>query len=565
VPPENASAALLGALSKLLTETAAAPLRLEVDEVDTARATQAAVVDQLSDYILPRLVQLDAPVVVVVGGSTGAGKSTLVNSLVGERVSESGVLRPTTRSPVLVHHPADAEWFRPDRLLPDLPRAVDHPQDVSALVVVPSAGVPQGLAILDAPDIDSIDAGNRALAAQLLAAADLWLFVTSAARYADQVPWDYLRQAAERSTSLAVVLDRTSPEAVVEVRGHLARMMTSRGLSDSPLFTVPESSTDHEGLLARDVVMPILTWLRDIAADPMTRWTVMKRTLDGAIRHSVFRAHDVADALEAQASASADLYDASDEIYGQALDRVTASISDGSLLSGELLTAWREFDESGDLAGLFERRRFGRRVADGLLAGRNQRGAQLTNAAAAAVLALAVVQAESAAEEVARVWKLTEAGRALLAPTRGLDRPSHDLRTRLERVVSDWKAQLAAAVRAEAMGKRKVAAVAQQQLEGLTAVVAAVVLDDLSRVGVTARGRAALEAALGADAVRTLVEDSRTRLTDAIATVLDGEQQRFLDLADSPETLQAAHDTLREAARQADYARHTEALDEKTK
>ena len=33
---------------------------------------------------------------------------------------------------------------------------------------------------------------------QLLAAADLWLFVTSAARYADQVPWDFLRKAAER-------------------------------------------------------------------------------------------------------------------------------------------------------------------------------------------------------------------------------------------------------------------------------------------------------------------------------------------------------------------------------
>ncbi len=50
------------------------------------------------------------------------GKSTLVNSLVGSRVTEPGVLRPTTRSPVLVHHPDDAEWFGQDRLLPDLER-----------------------------------------------------------------------------------------------------------------------------------------------------------------------------------------------------------------------------------------------------------------------------------------------------------------------------------------------------------------------------------------------------------------------------------------------------------
>ena len=39
--------------------------------------------------------------------------------------------------------------------------------------------------MLDAPDIDSVVVQNRQLASQLLAAADLWLFVTSAARYAD--------------------------------------------------------------------------------------------------------------------------------------------------------------------------------------------------------------------------------------------------------------------------------------------------------------------------------------------------------------------------------------------
>src|SRR5690625_7227869 len=42
-------------------------------------------------------------------------------------------------------------------------------------------------------------------------------------------------------TAIAVVLDRVHEEGLVEVRGHLARMMSSRGLSDSPLFTIPEA------------------------------------------------------------------------------------------------------------------------------------------------------------------------------------------------------------------------------------------------------------------------------------------------------------------------------------
>ncbi|MCW2829747.1 MAG: transporter, partial [Aeromicrobium sp.] len=198
MPGDHAPAELLAAMSSLFVGVRDVSLRLEAPDVADALRTKAAVLDQLSDYVLPRLVQLDAPLLAVVGGSTGAGKSTLVNSLVGERVTESGVLRPTTRSPVLVHHPDDAEWFQPDRILPDLARTTVAGNDTYALRLASSSRIPPGLAILDAPDVDSIDRGNRELAAQLLAAADLWLFVTSAARYSDQVPWDYLRQAAER-------------------------------------------------------------------------------------------------------------------------------------------------------------------------------------------------------------------------------------------------------------------------------------------------------------------------------------------------------------------------------
>ena len=205
--------ALIATLVRLRQTLVDHDLPFEAGGVESARHERESLIKQLDDYVIPRLVQIEAPLLTVVGGSTGAGKSTLVNTLVGSRVSEPGVLRPTTRSPVLVHNPDDAHWFGTDRLLPDLVRTDHATHDQGTLQLVPSIDLPPGLAILDAPDVDSVEERNRVLAAQLLSAADLWLFVTSAARYADQVPWDFLKAAAERSTAVAVVLDRTTPSA----------------------------------------------------------------------------------------------------------------------------------------------------------------------------------------------------------------------------------------------------------------------------------------------------------------------------------------------------------------
>src|SRR5699024_5548840 len=220
-------------------------LPLPVDGAEQARAETGAALSQLDDHVIPRLESLDAPLLVVIGGSTGAGKSTLVNALVGHPVSRSGAIRPTTRRPVLLHHPAEEPWFAGTRILPGLarvhagrgrdpeaPGAGDTTGDVdpaTSLALHGEERIPQGLALLDAPDIDSVAAGNRELARQLLRAADLWLFVTTANRYADAVPWEVLRTAAERDVTVDVVMNRIPPlegvaeELAEDLRGMLAR------------------------------------------------------------------------------------------------------------------------------------------------------------------------------------------------------------------------------------------------------------------------------------------------------------------------------------------------------
>jgi energy-coupling factor transporter ATP-binding protein EcfA2 len=283
VAPGAGTARLLAALVGLGEQVAALRLPLDVDGAKAARRTRREIDDQLHDYVLPRLARLDAPVLAVVGGPTGAGKSTLVNSLVGMRISAAGVLRPTTRSAVLAHHPDDAGWFEGDRVLPGLRRESVASTDPRSLQLVASPGIPPGLAVLDAPDIDSVVTRNRELATQLLAAADMWLFVTTASRYADAVPWEFLRQAVTRGTAVAVVLDRVPPVAVEEVRGHLAAMLTQQGLGGAPLFVIVETST-YEAMLPPDVIDTVRTWLHGIAGDPDVRAAVVRHTLDGAVR-----------------------------------------------------------------------------------------------------------------------------------------------------------------------------------------------------------------------------------------------------------------------------------------
>src|SRR5215217_688786 len=139
---------LPSALRELGAALRSAELTLAVSGRERAEAARRELVDQVEDYLLPRLERMDAPLLMVVGGSTGAGKSTLVNSLVGAEVSPAGVLRPTTRAPVLVCHPADVAWFESERVLPHMSRTTGaSPDSAAALELVPTEALPAGLAL----------------------------------------------------------------------------------------------------------------------------------------------------------------------------------------------------------------------------------------------------------------------------------------------------------------------------------------------------------------------------------------------------------------------------------
>jgi energy-coupling factor transporter ATP-binding protein EcfA2 len=566
---------LLDALAVLRSRVADVHLALDTPAAGEGRLERAEVLGQLDDYLLPRLRSDAAPLLVVVGGSTGAGKSTLVNSLVGVPVSPAGVLRPTTRWPVLVHHPLDERWFSTDRVLPGLPRLMGSPpaegtggRSLTALVaqeigsrtglrLVTSDALPAGLALLDAPDIDSVVEENRVLATQLLGAADLWLFVTTAARYADAVPWELLAAAARRRVHLAIVLDRIDAGAAAPVAAHLRQMLDTHALSDAVILAVPEV-TPVDGLLPERAVSAVADWLTQLGGDPVGRARVIARTRDGVTRDVLTRAGSIASAADDERRADARLRAAVTAAYDDALSQVLRSTSDGTLLRGEVLARWHDVVGTGEFLRAVEQKVS--RARDRLVAaarGRRPPEPPLAHAIGRGLEAVVLDAAEEAAERAHGVWRHDPAGAGLL---RGLDlsRSSGELRDHSAEQIRGWQSDVLGLVETEGAGKRTAARAASYGINGLGVVLMVAVFASTGGLtgaevgiagGTAVLAQRLLEAIFGDEAVRQLTRRAHERLSDRVAAVLDAEAARYTIQLDALGTAEASGDAVRAAVR----------------
>lgn len=380
-------------------------LELEIPGVADARALRDRLSAQLRTHLLPRLREADQPALVVFGGSTGAGKSTLVNSVVGAEVSPAGFLRPTTRRPVLIVHPTDEEAMS------------THPL-AGGVTVVSHPDVPPGISILDTPDLDSVNEANRALGAQLIEAADLWVFVTTAARYGDALPWSLLRAAHGRGVTVTVVLNRVSAAALQEVRADLLNRLVAAGLGSAPLFVLPDLGP-HEGLLPPEHVAEFDRWL-DLLAGRTQGAAVVARTIRGSwpsLRTDLGR---LADAVDEQVAAAARLRRSAREEVDSQAGAVVADLASGTPARGGPTVQWLSVATAGGplsilvtgghRGGSRRRRRGGGRLHE-----RTRAAAALKDAVVSAVVG-AVVDASARAERAIReAWQEPEVGAAALA------------------------------------------------------------------------------------------------------------------------------------------------------
>lgn len=538
--PDAARVGLPAALTELSGTLAELPDGLDTRDAPAARAQRDRLVRDVAASAA-RARDLDAPLLVVLGGVTGAGKSTVTNSLVGRSVVRTGVIRPTTATPTLVVHPDDTGWFRGDRVLPGLPRVADATGRVGGevLVVVEDAAIPSGLALVDAPDVDSVSEANRELADRLLDAADVWVWFTTAGKYADEESMRYVRRAAERHTSMIVALTQVHApdreEVVVDLRAKLA----DAGAADAPIVVVPWTEVT-DGRLPDPALAELSAAILPLAT-PAGRRDHRRRTLEGALDRLPEDVGELLAWLDGQLEEARLLTADAATAYAKATRDFAASIEEGLPLQQEVLSRWNRFVGGNRILRLAEEasgqaRTWLRSLLEATADSREERlEREVKLEVADTVGDVAVRLGDLAAADLAEAWRRRPSGRRILADNPTLERASPDLRERTEAAVAAWQDHVVELVATTGSERRTRARWVSTLVNA--AATGAIVVALASTGGLTgaeagiataagAANQTLLTKLLGAQNLRWLINAAREDLTARFDRLAAAERQR---------------------------------------
>lgn len=534
---------------------------------DAARTRASRLRDHLAGHVRVRARSLDAPLVVLLLGPTGAGKSTLFNTIAGRAASPTGVLRPTTRTAIVLAHPDDAAALREGTLAEIEPHRLRIAADET---------IAPGLALVDAPDIDSLEHANRELADKLVEAADLCLFVTTATRYADRVPWLVLGRVRERGLPLVVIVNRLPPEPGDrrDVLADVGRLFAEAGLAgkaadgaaDAPgqgpsleVIGVTEGEVDpsREALLA-DSIAPVSARIDHLRSDRAARVELAARALAGSLAGLGPLVDQIADDAAHEAIDAAAVRRIAATHHDRGLAAVREAVSRGSFLREEALRHWQDYVGADDVTRIFSK---GIGAVRGAIASifRPARApvAEIREATTDDMLAIARLHVAEAARRTASAWSDDRAVADAVAADPSLWGPSADFDERLRTRLDEWIASIATDISETGEGKRRLAKGASI---GVNAIGVGVMLATFvhtagltgTEVGVAAAtafvNQKLLGALFGEAAMVELIGRARRRLDDALVATFAEERHRFDALAAAPEELDALAADLRAAA-----------------
>jgi energy-coupling factor transporter ATP-binding protein EcfA2 len=503
---------------------ATAPSKAKAD-----RARQ--LLTHVREFVLPRATDLNAPLVVVVLGSTGAGKSSLFNSVAGSPISESGLLRPTTRQPVALVHPDDDGTFG----LKEVRR-------------VASSDIPRGLVLIDAPDFDSVEIANRKLALDLLEAADLVVFVTTVTRYADFVPWAVLARARERGVPMLAVINRmpSDPEEAERVISDYRRLLIEGDIGrlgafgDLEVVTVPEGALDRsiDGL-AREAIRPIDDAITHLREDQEARRAVARRAVASAVESLPRSVESIALEVEAEQAAGAALIEIANNNYQKAQRELEGEIEAGTFLRSEVLRQWLDFVRAGPTARFLSEGigRIASTIRSLFRPPSSTPAPDVQDVAFSDLLASALRRSDDAARRTAQSWTDDELGAVAVAAKPELWGSRPEFASELDDGLARWVEGIAEEITVVGAQRKGWAQAATIGLNVLgTSVMLAVFVHTGGLTGAEVGIGAAtavvnqklLEAVFGEANVAAFVKRARDRLYEVLRTSFELEKDRFI-------------------------------------
>ena len=519
---------------------AAVGLGLASEAQGERQAHRDEVVRVLRSYLIPRLGDPAAPLLVVVAGPTGSGKSTVVNSLAGREVSRPGPLRPTTREPVVWCHREEQGRYATIGGVECRVVADDHPLLTE-------------LTVVDTPDIDSYVADHRRVTTEVLQHADVVVFLTSAQRYADAVPWEVLGEIDRRGSLVLFVLNRLGRRSSGAASDYSA-LLRRHGFDADTILAIQEQRVKGEaGALPAKSVRKLSDRLNDLAAE---RATVLKAVTQAASAYAVAAARAVAGEVEDQDAERQALHAVVDRAYEDAFVELESELDRGTLIRSEVVGRWSERVGTGEVARWMKGTASWLRGALDRISGQPVAVVDQLHDEARQELSAAVGgRLDRAARAVATGWEVDPAGRDLL--TADLRTTGADTLGEAEATIDQWLASLTAMVESEAPGRFRAARVASTGVNAATVGTILALLASTggltgAEVGVAGAAAAAqqgiLEHILGKAAASSLAGSARDGLVASIRTVFESEARRYHRILDAATDEIDAADRIRAAA-----------------
>ena len=531
------------------------PLGNQASDEAARRTTQLR--DSLAAHVLPRARSLDAPLLVLLIGPTGAGKSSLMNALAGFDASPSGVIRPTTREIVVLARPG----ARDSLIGEGLPLSM---LAGSRIRYLERADMPEGIALIDSPDVDSIEHANRELTDRLAEAADLGVFVTTATRYADRVPWEVLARMRDRGLPLLVVVNRMPADAAdgATVLEDVTRLLADAGVHTDgiELVSIAEGALDPaiDGL-ARDAIEPVRRRIEALGADREARRALAARALVGSLAGLAPLVQRVADDLEHEAIEADAVRRFATHAFETESTALREGLAGGTFLRAEALRQWQAFVGADEITRFFSSG-IGklRGTLSALIRGTPRAPvAEVREDALADLTALGRSHAAEAARRTATAWTEERSTRELVAGDPGLWSVSPGFDDAIRERLEAWIAGIAADVQTTGGPKRFVARGASV---GVNAAGIGVMLATFAHtggitgteVGVAAAtgclNQKLLEALFGEAALVEMIGRARANLAGAIEASFADELARYERLVPDGAALRQLAADMRAAA-----------------